>query len=120
MRIEGIGLSLIDVERFRALRLRFGERFLRRFFSASERAYAFAHLLPDPHLAGRLAAKIALCKALGEKKPFLKLEVSRGEQGKPEIQLLDGGCEASGPNKFFLSISHSGTLAIAQVLIEGE
>ncbi|HBN09936.1 MAG TPA: holo-[acyl-carrier-protein] synthase [Cyanobacteria bacterium UBA8530] len=119
MRIKGVGISLIDAERFRALRLRFGERLLKRFFSGQELEYCFSHRFPDPHLAGRMAAKIAFRKALGEIISFSNLEVRRGEQGRPEIRLISGR-PAQKDETFFLSISHSGRLAIAHVLIEGE
>jgi holo-[acyl-carrier protein] synthase len=114
-----MGISLIDVERFRALRLRYGDRLLYRFFTKQERDYAFSHRFPDPHLAGRMAAKMAFRKALGEIISFSNLEVRRGEQGRPEIRLISGQ-HALKDRTFFLSISHSGGLAIAHVLIEGE
>lgn len=109
--IEGVGIALVDLARFARARERFGERFLTRAFSAEEREYAFCRLHPDPHLAGRLAAKFALCKALGRMVPLHRLSVVRSG-GPPRLE-LDGE-----PLAALLTISHTDEWALAHVLIE--
>lgn len=63
--ILGIGTDLCDVRRIEKTLDRFGERFLRRLFSESERAKAFRRQNPAASLAQSFAAKEACAKALG-------------------------------------------------------
>lgn len=65
--ILGIGADLCDIRRVQAVLDRFGERFLQRVFTATERERALrrAAALRAPTLAKRFAAKEAAAKALG-------------------------------------------------------
>lgn len=106
-----IGLALVDVPRFRRLREKYGDRLLNRLFTQAERLYAFRHRDPDPHLAGRLAAKLAFKKTFEGNIRFSQLEILR-DQGAPEVRgpLVSGNVQ--------LSITHTQELAIAQVIVE--
>lgn len=106
-----IGLALVDILRFRRLREKYGERLLNRLFTQSERLYALRHRDPDPHLAGRLAAKLAFKKTIEGSIRFSQLEIIR-DQGAPEVRspLKSGNVQ--------LSITHTQELAIAQVIVE--
>ena len=60
----GVGIDLLDVERFeRALARR--PRLADRLFTDAEREYAEARARPAMHLAARFCAKEAVAKALG-------------------------------------------------------
>ena len=60
----GVGIDLLDVERFeRALERR--PRLADRLFTEAEREYAAARARPGMHLAARFCAKEAVAKALG-------------------------------------------------------
>lgn len=65
--ILGLGSDLCDIRRVEAVLARFGERFLRRVFTETERARAARRTerLRAPTLAKRFAAKEACSKALG-------------------------------------------------------
>jgi holo-[acyl-carrier protein] synthase len=85
MPISGIGIDLIEIERFeRALkrRPRLGER----LFTASEREYASSRARPAQHLAARFCAKEAVAKSLGLAGwSFTDVEVVGG--GPPTVRL---------------------------------
>jgi holo-[acyl-carrier protein] synthase len=62
--VPGVGLDLLDIERFeRALERR--PRLARRLFTDDELGYAAARARPGLHLAARFCAKEAVAKALG-------------------------------------------------------
>ena len=63
--ILGIGTDLCDIRRIEKTLERFGDRFLCRLFSQSERAKAFRRAKPAASLAQSFAAKEACAKALG-------------------------------------------------------
>jgi len=63
--ILGIGTDLCDIRRIEKTLDRFGERFLGRLFSDTERAKAFRRTNPAASLAQSFAAKEACAKALG-------------------------------------------------------
>ena len=104
---------------------RYGDRFLRRVFTDGEIAYCTKRRNPVPHLAGRFAVKEAAMKALGTGLSrgvlWKDIEVVRG--GGPPRLKLHGGAERRaremGATESLVSITHSESLAIAQVLLLG-
>ena len=62
--VLGIGSDLVECDRFR-LALERRPKLAERLFSDDERAYAFRHREPVPHLAARFGAKEAVMKAMG-------------------------------------------------------
>src|SRR3989449_939421 len=65
MRINGIGVDLVNIPRMRDVIDRWRDRFLQRVFTEAEIAYCRARRDPVPHFAARFAAKEAGLKALG-------------------------------------------------------
>src|SRR2546428_787032 len=65
MRINGIGVDLVNIPRMRDVIDRWRDRFLQRVFTEAEIAYCPARRDPGPHFAARLAAKEAGPQALG-------------------------------------------------------
>ena len=57
MRIIGIGIDLVDCNRIQNSIERFGDRFLKRVFTAGEIAYSNSMKFPARHFAARFAAK---------------------------------------------------------------
>ena len=63
--ILGIGNDMIDIERIERSIARFGDRFLNRIFTVTERAKSDPRTNPAASYAKRFAAKEACSKALG-------------------------------------------------------
>jgi holo-[acyl-carrier protein] synthase len=125
MNIIGIGLDAAEIDRIEAAVARFGDRFLRRVFTEGEIAYATRRRNPAPHLAGRFAAKEAAMKALGTGHSqgvlWRDIEVVR-VSGPPQLRFHGGAArrfERMNAGGSLLTITHSQTLAIAQVMLLG-
>ena len=105
---------------------RYGERFLRRVFTDGEITYCTKRRNPVPHLAGRFAVKEAAMKALGTGQSlgvlWKDIEVIRAG-GPPRLKLHGGAARratAMGVTQSLVTITHSETLALAQVLLIGD
>lgn len=124
--IIGMGVDIAEVERIRGAIERHGETFLRRVYTAQEREYCEGFRNKYERYAGRFAAKEAAMKALGtgwrRGVRWVDLEVVREKGGRPTIK-LDGAArkiaEELGVNRIALSITHTGSQALAQVIFEG-
>lgn len=126
MTIIAIGLDATDIPRIALSLKRFGDRFLRRVFTDGEIAYASRRRRPAPHLAGRFAVKEATMKALGTGWSrgirWRDIEVVR-RGGPPQLQLHGAAARrfaALGARSALVTITHTETLAIAQVVFLGE
>ena len=113
-----------EIDRIEATIARFGDRFLRRIFTEGEIAYATRRRNPAPHLAGRFAAKEAAMKALGTGHSrgvlWRDIEVARAPGGPPQLTFHRGAAARFaylGAKSSLLTITHSETLAIAQVML---
>ncbi len=111
--IEGIGIDVVDIERFAQSLLR-TPALADRLFTSREKIH------PPSSLAARFAAKEALAKALnaGKGLPWLDAEVINTESGKPVFlfrgiiaDLVDGA-------EVHLSLSHDAGIASAIVIVE--
>ena len=126
MTILGLGLDATDIPRVAEVFDRYGERFLRRIFTDGEIAYCTRRRDPVPHLAGRFAAKEAAMKALGTGHSrgvlWKDVEVVRAG-GPPQLRLHGEAARraaAIGVVGSLVTITHSDTLAMAQVLLIGD
>jgi holo-[acyl-carrier protein] synthase len=122
MAIIAIGLDATEIPRVLDTLARFGERFERRVFTEGEIAYCRRRRHPAQHYAGRFAAKEAAMKALGTGHSrgviWRDIEVVR-VGGPPELRFHGAShrrFEAIGARNAFLTITHTDTLALAQVL----
>jgi holo-[acyl-carrier protein] synthase len=92
--IIGIGTDLMDIRRIEATLARYGERFLKRVFTETERKKAMSRHTPGPTLAKRFAAKEACAKALGTGigagVNWQGMEVINLPSGKPTMNLTGG------------------------------
>ncbi len=111
------GTDMIECERIAAGIERFGERFLRRFFTVGERQ----DCADQPHrLAARFAAKEAVAKALGTgigDVSWVEIEIrTDGERRRPTLALHGKAAalaQAMQLTEWDVSLSHSESLAIA-------
>src|SRR5512134_48363 len=122
MNILGIGLDATDIPRLADVLSRFGDRFLQRVFTEGEIGYCTQRRNPAPHFAGRFAAKEAAMKALGTGHSrgvlWKDIEVVRAG-GPPQLRLQGGAARRAAEmnvRKSLLTITHSDSLAMAQVL----
>ena len=111
--IAGIGIDVVDIERFKSSLDR-TPGLLEKLFTEAER------IKPVASLAARFAAKEALAKALnaGTSLAWHDAEVINSENGKPAFlfrgkiaDLIDGA-------NVHLSLSHDGGIASAMVIVE--
>ena len=123
--IIGLGLDATEIDRIAATIERYGDRFLRRVFTDGEIAYCARRRVPAIHFAGRFAAKEAGMKALGtghsQNVLWRDVEVIR-HGGPPQLQFHGGAARrfaAMDARTSLLSITHTETLAFAQVLLIG-
>src|SRR5580704_18047571 len=95
--ILGIGSDLTDIRRIETTLERFGERFLARCFTETERRKAASRHTPGPTLARRFAAKEACAKALGtglRRGVFWRdMGVVNLPSGQPTLRLTGGAAQ---------------------------
>ena len=125
MNIVGIGIDATDLPRVADIVERYGDRFLRRVFTDGEIAYCTKRRNPVPHLAARFAVKEAVMKALGTGQSrgvlWKDIEVVR-PGGPPRLKLHGGAARRAaemGVKESLVTITHSESLAFAQVLLLG-
>jgi holo-[acyl-carrier protein] synthase len=114
--IVGVGIDVVDVERFmKTLERTPGLR--DRVFTPTEAAK------PPASLAARFAAKEALAKALGAPVGlrWLDAEVHRGDDGRPHLRMsgtVAARADELGARRTHLSLSHDAGIASAVVVLE--
>jgi len=117
--MSGVGIDLLDVERFeRALERR--PRLAERVFTDAERQYAQARARPAMHLAARFCAKEAVAKALGLTAwSFRDVEVVATE-GAPQVRLSGSAARRADELGVSASVSltHTDTVAGAVALVQ--
>jgi holo-[acyl-carrier protein] synthase len=125
--IVGIGADLAEVARIREAIGRYGDRFLRRVFTPLEVAYCQSHRNAAERFAARFAAKEAAMKALGTGWRagirWRDIEVANAKSGRPDLRLSGRAreiFEALGGNRIHLTLTHAGSYALAQVILERE
>ncbi len=116
--IVGVGIDVVDVERFMATLGR-TPALRERLFAPEERE------LPPNSLAGRFAAKEALAKALGAPRGlhWLDAVVVNDPDGRPFWRLtgtVERRTDDLGATALHLSISHDAGIASAIVVAEHE
>jgi holo-[acyl-carrier protein] synthase len=123
--ILGIGIDLIEVERVERVRVRYGEKFLKRILLPEEISYCLQFPKPGPHIAARFAAKEAISKAfgtgIGSQLSWQDMEVLRRESGEPYVQLHGPGqalFEGRNAGALHISLSHTANYATAVALLE--
>jgi holo-[acyl-carrier protein] synthase len=123
--IIGTGIDIAEVPRIRQSIARFGDRFLRRIYTAGEIRYCDSTANRVERFAARFAAKEAAMKALGtgwsHGVRWRDCEVVRTPGGRPTLTFHGRAGEVAarlGVKNAALSISHTAEQAIAQVILE--
>jgi holo-[acyl-carrier protein] synthase len=123
--IAGIGVDLCEVDRMESAIARHGERLLARIYTEGERAYCESKPNRMERFAGRFAAKEAAMKAIGtgwsRGVGWRDFEVTRSPGGQPVIVfhgVARGIADKLGVTRALVSITHTRSLAMAQVVLE--
>ena len=123
--IIGLGVDIAEVPRIKAAIERRGQPFLHRVFTPSEIAYCERFKNKFERYAGRFAAKEAALKALGtgwrRGVRWIEFEVVRQQSGRPTIALAGEAAKiaaALGVRRISMSITHTESQALAQVIFE--
>jgi len=123
MRIHGIGIDVVEVDRIESAIARHGEPFLSRLFTDAERAYCGAQKRSALHYAARFAAKEAVSKALGTgiggEAGWLDLEIVRNPSGAPTLALHGAAAEfaaTKGISEIQISLTHAKDYAAANAV----
>lgn len=125
--IVAIGIDLVEIARIEEVFARRGDRFRARVFTEGEVSYCEQRASKLASYAARFAAKEAAMKALGtgwsDGVGWRDVEVVSGPSGAPMIRLHRRALERMreiGATRALVSLTHSGNLAIAQVVLEGD
>jgi holo-[acyl-carrier protein] synthase len=123
--IVGLGLDIAEIDRIEAAITRHGAPFLERLFTPAEVSYCESYKNRYERYAARFAVKEAAMKALGtgwrRGVRWRDIEVTREPSGKPGLRLEGVAREFAdrlGVKRISVSITHSGNLALAQVIFE--
>jgi holo-[acyl-carrier protein] synthase len=123
--IVGTGVDLAEVPRIRASIERFGDRFIRRIYTAAEIAYVERKANRYERYAARFAAKEAGMKAIGtgwkRGVTWQDFEVANLPSGKPTLRFHGVAAEFAsqlGVKNVSLSLTHTAELGMAHVILE--
>lgn len=121
--ILGIGIDITEIKEIEESIQ--SEAFQRRVFLPAEIKSVERYKNKAEHLAGKFAAKEAFMKAIGagirQEVWFTQIEVLNDESGKPQVQVKGEAEKRLGESRakqIHVSISHSGGLAVAVVILE--
>jgi holo-[acyl-carrier protein] synthase len=124
--ILGTGIDLAEVPRVRASIERYGDRFLRRVFTAGEIAYVERKANRYERYAARFAAKEAGMKAIGtgwrNGIRWQDFEVANLPSGRPTLSFHGVAADYArrlGVTNVQLSLTHTADLGMAFVILEG-
>jgi holo-[acyl-carrier protein] synthase len=121
--VVGVGVDVVDVERFRGVLAR-TPAMRDRLFTDAELADVAPRLDPIPSLAARFAAREAVMKALGlglGAFGFHEVSVQVADGGAPSLIVTGRAAELAAERSvsaFHLSLSHDGPVAIAVVVAD--
>lgn len=123
--IVGTGVDLAEVPRIKASIERYGEKFIRRIYTAAEIAYVERKANKFERYAARFAAKEAGMKAIGtgwrRGVTWQDFEVANLPSGKPTLRFHGVAARfaaALGVKNVSLSITHTAELGMAHVILE--
>jgi holo-[acyl-carrier protein] synthase len=123
--IVGSGVDLIEIARIAETLARYGDRFCQRVYLPGEIRYCRSKKNAAESFAARFAAKEAGAKALGTGIHFgvswRDIEVVRTPSGRPTLLFHGRAAEIArklGVRNVVISLTHSRTDALAQVVLE--
>ena len=121
--ILGVGIDIVEIKEIdESIQ---SEAFTRKVFTSPETQSVERYRNRAEHLAGKFAVKEAFMKAIGagirQEIWFTQIEVLNDESGKPQVQVkgeAEKRLEELGAERIHVSISHSGGMAVAVVILE--
>ena len=123
--VVGIGTDIFDVSRMKGKLEGDGGRLREAIFTPREVEYCEGKRYPARHYAARFAAKEALLKALAYDGRgglvWRQIEINRDHSGQPQVLLhgtLRERAERLLVTRILVSLSHTNTTALAQVILE--
>jgi holo-[acyl-carrier protein] synthase len=122
--VIGIGVDVVDIERFRRS-LERTPSMRTRLFTPAELDYVAPQADPTPSLAARFAAREAVMKSMGlglGAFGFHEVWVERQDSGAPFLRITGRAlelAEEAGVGRWHLSLTHSDLVAAAYVVAEG-
>ncbi|MBF0253409.1 MAG: holo-ACP synthase [Candidatus Omnitrophica bacterium] len=124
--IYGIGIDIVDIDRFRKAYAKIGDSFLKKIFTDRELSFSENKKNRLEHLSGKFAAKEAVKKSLPEGAriglAWYEIEILNGADGKPYVELHGEAEKIKQENNIktvFVSISHAAETAVANAIAEG-
>ena len=108
----GIGIDVVEVNRFSSKKLSEHKQFYRKIFTKNEIDYCTKFKNPYTHFAGKFALKEAVIKALNKKIDLLDIETFH-QNKVPCVKLRNFTNYSS-----IASISHENDIAVAVFLVE--
>lgn len=125
MSIVGHGIDMVEVARIAGMLAEHGDRFLERCFTPAEQEIGAGSRRRHEHLAARFAAKEAVLKALGTGLTsgiaWTEIEVVKLASGAPTLRLTGAAAihaDRLGVSRWWISLSHTDTHAIASVIAQ--
>ena len=109
---DGIGIDIVDVQRFSKKIFKENLTFYQKIFVESEIKYCLRFESPYEHFAGRFALKESVIKSIPDKISFLEIQTLNSKNG-PTIRLLG---KKARKYSFLCSISHEKKFAVAVVI----
>lgn len=106
----GLGIDIVDVNRFERIPYRDNRDFYKKMFDTSEIEYCLKFKDPAKHFAAKFAVKEAVKKSIKEKVSLLKI-VTSYVRSRPRVQI-----KGEDKYKFMVSISHEAKIAVAIVI----
>lgn len=110
MKHSGVGIDVVNIERFKKIPYKSNKRFYKKIFSESEIEYCLKHKNSSQHFAGKFAIKEAAKKSLPIKIEMIDIVTSH-KGSRPQIKL-----QKKTPYDFLVSVSHDSKVAIAIVI----
>ena len=114
---DSIGLDIVEIARIERSLERFGERFLKRILGPEERIVYDRRVDRHQFLAGRLACKEAIVKALGkyvkDRPSLASLQIVADVDGRPAVSFPSELVELLARLDCLVSISHEKNYAVA-------
>ncbi len=122
--IAGSGIDIVEIDRFRKAKKKWGRNFLTKIFTENEIRYSKRRRFQDQHFAVRFAAKEAVLKAFGDKLSSINnwqdIEILNDRSGKPYIKFHGSAKRLKQKEKIkdvILSMSHCKDHAIANAIL---
>ena len=122
--IIGTGTDVVSIPEVERLRLEYGNKFLNRVFTPSEKKYCRQRNNPSQHYAARFAAKEATAKALGvgfgSHLDWKDIVVHNNALGKPFIKFRNSINKKIKNNGYtcHVSLAHNKDMASAISILE--